>query len=136
VRKDEQRRMARPAGCDRVHSALTLLVSTIVVKNDSVHRRFQRKTSGQLRFVGSVTMKRRYLAVAGAAAATATVPTIILRCTGRPAPVRIRHVVHGWLMPCPCRNAAPRGRDPTGSGFFRCEFFVLREEDRVAAALA
>ncbi len=38
VRKDEQRRMARPAGCDRVHSALTLLVSSIVVKNASIHR--------------------------------------------------------------------------------------------------
>ena len=43
VRKDEQRRMARPAGCARVHSALTHLVGCIVAKIFNVHGHLQRK---------------------------------------------------------------------------------------------
>jgi hypothetical protein len=46
--------MARPAGCDQAHGAPTLLVSRFVVRNVNIHRRFQRETSGQLRFPGSV----------------------------------------------------------------------------------
>ena len=59
VRKDEQRRMARPAGCDQVHSGVTLLVSGFVVRNVSVHKGIQRETSGQLRFLGSMGLHTR-----------------------------------------------------------------------------
>ena len=55
VRKDDQRRMVRPAGCDRVHSARTHLVTALVAKIVSIHARLQRNSSGQLPFVGSTT---------------------------------------------------------------------------------
>ena len=49
---DEQRRMARPARCDRVHSALTQQVSVIEAVKVSVHAGYPRMTSGQLPFLG------------------------------------------------------------------------------------
>ena len=59
MRKDEQRRMARPAGCDRVHSALTHLVTALVAKIVSIHAHLQRNSSGQLLFVGLVRSQDR-----------------------------------------------------------------------------
>ncbi len=53
VRKDEQRRMARSAGCARVRSAVTILVNHIVASLFSVPAGCQRDASGQLPFLGS-----------------------------------------------------------------------------------
>ena len=50
--KDEQRRMARSAGRDRVHCALTHMVSSFVAEMLSVHAGRQRETSGQLPNLG------------------------------------------------------------------------------------
>jgi len=52
VRKDEQRRMGPPAGCDRARSGLTRRVSRFVVHVLRVHAHCQRYSSGQLPFAG------------------------------------------------------------------------------------
>jgi hypothetical protein len=43
VSQDEQRRMARPTGCDRVHGVVTRRVIGLVAKVVSVHLLFLRE---------------------------------------------------------------------------------------------
>ncbi len=51
--KDEQRAQRAPGRLNRVWSALTQQVNSVVVNNISIHANLQRRTSGQLRFLGS-----------------------------------------------------------------------------------
>src|SRR5512139_3168744 len=51
--KDEQRTQPAAGRLNRVCSALTKRVDSVVAKNISIHADLQRKTSGQLRLPGS-----------------------------------------------------------------------------------
>lgn len=57
ARKEKQRRMARPAGCMRVHSAVTHLESLIEVEKFNVHRHLPELLSAQLPFLGLIIVK-------------------------------------------------------------------------------
>ncbi|HMN21640.1 MAG TPA: hypothetical protein PKA16_09635 [Ottowia sp.] len=52
VRKDEQRRMARPAWCWRVHGPLTRQANAHEGGEINIHAGFETPASGQLRFPG------------------------------------------------------------------------------------
>ena len=75
VRKDEQRRRARPAGCGRACRGLTQRVSRFVVHVPSVHAHCQRYSSGQLPFAGSI----RTAPVASTSTVTDTSPPMTRR---------------------------------------------------------
>ena len=109
VRKDEQRRKARPAGCDRVRSGLTQMVSLVVARLLRVHANFQRYSSGHLPFVGSIFCRQGSNRLAIPADGPPLGPGI--RLLERIAPDRpFRYALGRWQCPANFSNSDTRDR--------------------------